>query len=181
MQNPQRKQKNCFSFAPCVFWICFRGYFAVVPLDLNFTNPKSTIFEPGWKTQSLPARSDYQIASYVFFLLKKKLDRFCILCAGWTGRKYREISQKIGKNTKISVIFSAIFWNAPPTAPCVSSTRDLSVLNRYIADFADFFYRYSSLISVEFRFETAWNIADKIWFFNPWIVNIVRKSKESSL
>ena len=47
MQNPQRKQKNCFSFAPCVFWICFRGLFAVMPLDLNFTNPKSTIFEPG--------------------------------------------------------------------------------------------------------------------------------------
>ena len=25
------------------------------------------------------------------------MDRFCILCAGWTGRKYREISRKIGK------------------------------------------------------------------------------------
>ena len=48
---PKENQKNCFSFAPCVFWICFRGLVAVVPLDLNFTNPKSTIFEPGWKTQ----------------------------------------------------------------------------------------------------------------------------------
>ena len=37
MQNLQGKPKNCFSFAPSVFWICF----AVVPLDLNFTNPKS--------------------------------------------------------------------------------------------------------------------------------------------
>ena len=35
--------------------------------------------------------------SYIFFL--KKLDRFCILCVGWAGRKYREISQKISKNT----------------------------------------------------------------------------------
>ena len=26
------------------------------------------------------------------------MDRFCILCAGWTGRKYREIFRKIGKN-----------------------------------------------------------------------------------
>ena len=31
------------------------GLFAFVPLDLNFTNPKSTIFERGWKTQPLPA------------------------------------------------------------------------------------------------------------------------------
>ena len=49
-ENPfktsKENQKNCFSFAPCVFWICFKGLFAVVPLDLNFTNPKSTIFEP---------------------------------------------------------------------------------------------------------------------------------------
>ena len=29
------------------------------------------------------------------FFYKKKLDRFCILCAGWTGRKYREISRKL--------------------------------------------------------------------------------------
>ena len=55
---PKENQKNCFSFAPCVFWICFRGLFAVVPLDLNFTNPKSTIFEPSWKTQHLPANHD---------------------------------------------------------------------------------------------------------------------------
>ena len=32
-------------------------------------------------------------------MFKKKLDRFCILCGDWTGRKYWEISQKIGKNT----------------------------------------------------------------------------------
>ena len=57
-KTPKENQKNCFSFAPCVFWICFRGLFALVPLDLNFTNPKSTIFEPGWKTQPLPANHD---------------------------------------------------------------------------------------------------------------------------
>ena len=34
------------------------------------------------------------------------MDRYCIR---WTGRKYREISRKIGKNTEISVIFSAFF------------------------------------------------------------------------
>ena len=27
------------------------------------------------------------------------MDRFCFLCGDWTGRKYREISRKIGKNT----------------------------------------------------------------------------------
>ena len=43
-KTPKENQKNCFSFAPCVFWICFRGLFAVVPLDLNFTNPKSTSY-----------------------------------------------------------------------------------------------------------------------------------------
>ena len=58
IQNPQGKPKNLLFFAPCVFWICFRGLFAVVPLELNFTNPKSTIFEPGWKTQPLPANHD---------------------------------------------------------------------------------------------------------------------------
>ena len=47
-KTPQENQKDCFFFfASCVFWICSRGRFAFVPLDLNFTNPKSTIFEPG--------------------------------------------------------------------------------------------------------------------------------------
>ena len=59
MQNPKENQKNCFFFyAPCAFWIYSRGLFAFVPLDLNFTNPKSTIFEPGWKTQPFPANHD---------------------------------------------------------------------------------------------------------------------------
>ena len=84
----KENQKNCFSFAPCVFWICSRGLFAVVPLDLNFTNPKSMIFELGWKTQPC-----------LQIMIKNKLEWFCILCVGWTGRKYREISRKIGKNT----------------------------------------------------------------------------------
>ena len=59
MQNSQGKQKkNSFIFVtPCVFCICSRVLFAFVPLDLNFTNPKSTIFEPTWKTQPLPANS----------------------------------------------------------------------------------------------------------------------------
>ena len=46
-KTPKENQKICFSFTPCVFWICFKGLFVVVTLDLNFTNPKSTIFEPG--------------------------------------------------------------------------------------------------------------------------------------
>ena len=60
MPNPQGKPKRLlfFLFAPSVFWICSRGRFAFVPLDLNFTNPKSTIFEPGWETQPLPANHD---------------------------------------------------------------------------------------------------------------------------
>ena len=33
-----------FFVAPCVFWICPKGLFAFVPLDLNFTNPKSKNF-----------------------------------------------------------------------------------------------------------------------------------------
>ena len=42
------------------------------------------------------------------------MDRFCILCVGWTGRKCREISRKIGKipiNTEISAIFSKNYRN----------------------------------------------------------------------
>ena len=57
-KTPKQNQKPCFIFAPCVFWICSRGLFAFEPFDLNFTNPKSTIFEPGWKTQPLPANHD---------------------------------------------------------------------------------------------------------------------------
>ena len=57
-KTPKENQKNAFFFSPCVFWICSKGLFAFVPLDLNFTNPKSTIFEPGWKTQPSPANHD---------------------------------------------------------------------------------------------------------------------------
>ena len=39
----ENKKKNCFFFSSP----CFLDLFAFVPLDLNFTNPKSTIFEPG--------------------------------------------------------------------------------------------------------------------------------------
>ena len=48
IKTPKENQKkNVFIFiAPCVFWICSRVLFVFVPLDLNFTNPKSTIFEP---------------------------------------------------------------------------------------------------------------------------------------
>ena len=58
MQNPQGKPKKLIFFSPCVFWICSRGLFAFMPLDLNFTNPKSTIFGLGWRTQPLPANHD---------------------------------------------------------------------------------------------------------------------------
>ena len=57
--NSQGKPKKLlFFFSPCVFWICYRDLFAFVPLDLNFTNPKSMIFERGWKTQPLPTNHD---------------------------------------------------------------------------------------------------------------------------
>ena len=42
--KPPRKTRKIVFFASCVFWICSRGCFAFVPFDLNFTNPKSTIF-----------------------------------------------------------------------------------------------------------------------------------------
>ena len=58
MQNSQekpKKKKRFYFVAPCVFWIYSRVLFAFVPLDLNSTNPKSTIFEPRWKPQPLPS------------------------------------------------------------------------------------------------------------------------------
>ena len=82
MQNPQGYPKQLFFFfAPCVFWICSRGLFVVVPLDLNFTNPKSTIFEPDFVS--------------------------CVR-AGLVGN-IGKFSEKSVKNTEISAIFSAIF------------------------------------------------------------------------
>ena len=96
LQNLQGKQKKLlFFFHPCVLWIYFRGLFAFVPLDLNFTKPKSMIFEPDWKI--LPANRD-QITKYhliVFFFLNVWTD--FASCMAWPGRKYREISQKYGK------------------------------------------------------------------------------------
>ena len=50
-ENPftlrKTKRKLLFFFTTYVFWICSRVLFAFMPLDLNFTNPKFTIFEPG--------------------------------------------------------------------------------------------------------------------------------------
>ena len=58
-KTPRKTKKIAFFFyAPCAFWIYSRGLFAFVPLDLNFTNPKSTIFEQGLKTQPFPANHD---------------------------------------------------------------------------------------------------------------------------
>ena len=62
-KTPNEKKKCLCFFALCAFWRCSTGLFAFVPLDLNFTNPKSTIFEPGWKTQPFPANHD-QITKY---------------------------------------------------------------------------------------------------------------------
>ena len=103
--KPPRKTKKIaflfiYFFAPYAFWICSRGLFAFMPLDLNFTNPKSTIFEPGWKTQPFPVNHDqitkyHLMFLYIYIYIKKTLDRFCILCAGWTSRKYQEISRKL--------------------------------------------------------------------------------------
>ena len=42
---PRKTNKIAIFFALCVFWICSRGLFAFMPMDLNFTNPNSTIFE----------------------------------------------------------------------------------------------------------------------------------------
>ena len=42
---PRKTNKIAIFFAPCVFRICSRGLFAFMPMDLNFTNPNSTIFE----------------------------------------------------------------------------------------------------------------------------------------
>ena len=42
-KTPKNQKKIAFFFAPYVFWICSKGLFAFVPLDLNFTNPKSMI------------------------------------------------------------------------------------------------------------------------------------------
>ena len=55
---PKENQKNCIFFSHRVFWICSRGLVAFMPLDLNFNNPKSTIFELGWRTQPLLANHD---------------------------------------------------------------------------------------------------------------------------
>ena len=55
---PKKTNKKMFFFSPC-FLDLSRGLFAFVPLDLNFTNPKSTIFEPRWKTQPFPSNHDH--------------------------------------------------------------------------------------------------------------------------
>ena len=103
-----------------------------------------------------------------FFNIKKKLDRFCILCAGWTGRKYREISRKIGKNTEIS----AIFLNS-----LLRASAPLAIYLRFIgaSPILPIFLWYSRGIDNrgEYRIEGdrypkfRINIGDKFRFFNP--------------
>ena len=47
-QTPKVNQKNCLFFLLPVFFGSVLGvFFAFVPFDLNSTNPKSTISEPG--------------------------------------------------------------------------------------------------------------------------------------
>ena len=57
---PRNTKKIAFFGSPCFLdlWICFRGLFAFMTLDLNFMNPKSAIFELGWRKLPLPANHD---------------------------------------------------------------------------------------------------------------------------
>ena len=90
--KPQGKQKKKipFFFVPCVFWICSRGRFAFMPLDLNFTNPKCTIFESGWKNTTFAYKSwsDYQITSYV---LHSRSRSPWVLGGRWFGWEHEQI------------------------------------------------------------------------------------------
>ena len=40
---PWKTKKIVLFFPPCVFWMCYRGLFDFVPLELNFTNLSSLI------------------------------------------------------------------------------------------------------------------------------------------
>ena len=98
--KPQRKPKKCF------FWICSKGFFAFVPLDLNFTNPKSTIFEPGWKTQPFPANHDHITKYHLMFFYKKNwIDFVSCARAGLVGN--------IGKFPSIDYQWR-ILWQSRP-------------------------------------------------------------------
>ena len=88
------------------------------------------------------------------------MDRFCILCAGWTGRKYRryfEIHLRLLRASDHSR-----FIGHPP------------IFRRNIGN-CRFFWRYSwkLIIGVKYRFEAdrypifRRNIADKFRFFHP--------------
>ena len=78
---PRKTNKIAIFFAPCVFRICSRGLFAFMPMDLNFTNPNSTIFEKyrqifsifhNWGVRVLEL---FWFQSVIWLLRKKKKNR----------------------------------------------------------------------------------------------------------
>ena len=95
----------------------------------------------------------------MFFQKKKKKRTDFVSCAraGLAGNigKFPEKSVKIPiKYRNIDDIFGDFLISSSGNSAC-RSTRDLSVLDRYIADFVDFLPILISIIGVEFRFKAA--------------------------
>ena len=109
-KTPKENRKTCFFLAPCVFWIC-----STPSLLLCHSIYISRTVNPRFLSQAEKHNLCLQIMirlpdSILCFFLKK-VGQILYPCVGWTGRKYREISRKIGKiptNTEISAIFSKI-------------------------------------------------------------------------
>ena len=163
MQNPPMKTKKkclCF-FAPCAFWRCSTGLFAFVPLDLNFTNPKSTIFEPGRKTQPFPANHD-QITKYnlMFFFIKNKIKLdWLILCRNRQKKKWKQ-------NSQLSHTFLAAKQNHNK-----SNHKNKKNENFYRKNRGQWSLRYTLhflLIGIEARISTLWLTCGKMGFWGRW-------------
>ena len=87
---PRKTKKIPFFLAACVFWICSRGLFAFMPLDLNFTNPKSTSFdfrENPCKTPKENQKNCFFFAPYVFWICSRGLFAFVPLDLIFTNPK----------------------------------------------------------------------------------------------
>ena len=96
--------------------------------------------------------------SFFFFKIKNKNWTGFVSCAraGLAGNigKFPEKSVKIPiKYRNIGDIFGDFLISSSGNSAC--RERDLSVLDRYIADFVDFLPILISIIGVEFRFKAA--------------------------
>ena len=93
-KTPKENQKNCCFFLLPVFSGSVLGVSLLLCHWIYISRTPNSRFLSQAEKHNLCLQIMIRLPNSIlcFFKIKKKLNIFCILCAGWTGRKYREIS-----------------------------------------------------------------------------------------